>query len=141
MKKLSSKVSELTKSNDFLFFNRISSYGRKKRELSSFSEEADRSRGDVLVTQAFLVTDKFGKKSGSEPATPKTKTPKLPEPVQIPVPSIPSPSPSHPWLQTSEEAAKDFNKYDFSFDQVGSICRTKIIRMTKNELSCHSSHF
>ena len=135
MKELSSKVSELTKSNDFLFFHRISSYGRKKRELSSFSEEADRSRGDVLVTQAFLVTDKFGKKSGSEPATPKTKTavpaPKLPDPVQIPVPSIPSPSPSHPWLQTSEEAAKDFNKYDFSFDQVGSICRTKRIQKTK----------
>jgi hypothetical protein len=106
------------------------------------SEEADRSRGDVLVTQAFLVTDKFGKKSGSEPATLKPKKPstssapipKLPEPVQIPVPSIPSPS--HPWFQT-DEVVKDINKYDFSFDQVGFYIGTTAIvkNLSVDELS------
>ncbi len=75
---------------------RISSYGRKKRELNNLGSEASSQRGDLLVTQAFLVTDKFGKKATSQAAkaiVPKAKIEKEASPVQAanPTPSIPPP--------------------------------------------------
>ncbi len=52
------------------------------------------------MTQAFLVTDKFGKKSNPETAPPKpAKISKLPDPAQSPVPAIAAPSPARPWCR------------------------------------------
>lgn len=53
------------------FFPRISSYGRKKRDLSGYEIESHPEAGELLVTQAFVVTDKFGKR-GSPTALTKT---------------------------------------------------------------------
>jgi len=43
--------------NPFSFFSRVSSYGKRRRRRS-----LDEISSDLLVTQAFLVKDKFGDK-------------------------------------------------------------------------------
>ena len=111
-------VSFIKDSNLPRLYSRISSYGRKKRELSSYAEETSRNRGDVLVTQAFLVTDKFGKKSTSEP---KPTKPKAAEPV-IKELSPPSPPPSTQWLPpAADDVTKDLTRLEFNFDQVKNV--------------------
>ena len=74
--------------NNSITFFRISSYGRKKRDLSSLLSEPSSQRGDVLVTQAFLVTDKFGKKATAPAAKAVIPTPKTEEPIPAQVSKI-----------------------------------------------------
>jgi uncharacterized protein YjbI with pentapeptide repeats len=114
---------------------RISSYGRKKRDLSSLSAESNSQLGDLLVTQAFMVTDKFGKKATSPSAKaviPKSKVSTSNADVtkadvtkadvtkaditKVDTESV-QPPPSRPWFPSAEDLSKE-SRFDFNFDQV-----------------------
>ena len=57
--------------------------------MSSLLSEPSSQRGDVLVTQAFLVTDKFGKKATAPAAKAVIPIPKTEEPIPAQVSKIP----------------------------------------------------